>query len=100
MHHPTDRITHHSLCYTSRGALAGARNSCEHKDPPDRVTVRTVTEVRVVTSLGCDDLKFRPILTDEAVLDDLTTSFGLLFSPPDRKLLKKIKNIQPHIIIS
>ena len=27
MHHPTDRITHTSLCYTSRGALAGTRNS-------------------------------------------------------------------------
>ena len=28
MHHPTDRDnTYHSLCYTSRGALAGARNS-------------------------------------------------------------------------
>ena len=26
MHHPTDRITH-SLCYTSREALAGTRNS-------------------------------------------------------------------------
>ena len=27
MHHPTYRITHNSLCYTSRGALAGAGNS-------------------------------------------------------------------------
>ena len=28
MHHPTDRITHTTaFCYTSRGALAGTRNS-------------------------------------------------------------------------
>ena len=27
MHHPTDRITYHSLCYTSHGALDGTRNS-------------------------------------------------------------------------
>ena len=27
MHHPTDRITYHSLCYTSRGALTVTRNS-------------------------------------------------------------------------
>ena len=26
MHHPTDRITH-GLCYTSRGALVGMRNT-------------------------------------------------------------------------
>ena len=27
MHHPTDRITHDGLCYTSHGELAGTRNS-------------------------------------------------------------------------
>ena len=27
MHHPTDRITHTTTSYTSRGALAGMRNS-------------------------------------------------------------------------
>ena len=27
MHHPTDRIAHTSLCYTSRGALGGMKNS-------------------------------------------------------------------------
>ena len=26
MHHPTDRMTHTSLCYTSHGALAGMRS--------------------------------------------------------------------------
>ena len=28
MHHPTDRITHTTACYTSCGALAGTKNSC------------------------------------------------------------------------
>ena len=27
MHHPSQDSTYHSLCYTSRGALAGTRNS-------------------------------------------------------------------------
>ena len=27
MHHPRQVSTYHSLCYTSRGALAGTRNS-------------------------------------------------------------------------
>ena len=27
IHHPTDRISHTYICYTSRGALAGMRNS-------------------------------------------------------------------------
>ena len=27
MHHPTDRITHITVCFTSRGALVGMRNS-------------------------------------------------------------------------
>ena len=35
MHHPTDRIAHTSLCYTSHGALAGARNSS--MGPPWRI---------------------------------------------------------------
>ena len=30
MHHPTDRIAHTTACYTSRGALAGTRNSSVH----------------------------------------------------------------------
>ena len=37
MHHPTDRIAH-SLCYTSRGALAGTRNS-SMGPPVERVSV-------------------------------------------------------------
>ena len=47
MHHPTDRITHnHDLCYTSRGALAGTRNSS--MGPPWRIdptTHRTMSEL-------------------------------------------------------
>ena len=38
MHHPTDRITYHSLCYTSRGALAGTRNSSV--GPPHEGSIR------------------------------------------------------------
>ena len=38
MHHPTDRITHHDLCYTSRGALAGTRNSS--MGPPHEGSIR------------------------------------------------------------
>ena len=47
MHHPTDRIvpfhrqdsTYHGLCYTSRGALAGTRNSS--MGPPWRIDPMT-----------------------------------------------------------
>ena len=38
MHHPTDRITYHSLCYTSRGALAGTRTSS--MGPPHEGPIR------------------------------------------------------------
>ena len=41
MHHPTDRITFYSHCYTSCGALAGTRNSL--MGPPgwvDAITLR------------------------------------------------------------
>ena len=44
MHHPTDRITHTTaLCYTSRGALAGTRNSSmknRSDDPSHQYTTR------------------------------------------------------------
>ena len=32
MHHPREDCTYHSLCYTSRGALAGKRNSSMGKE--------------------------------------------------------------------
>ena len=38
MHHPTDRITYHGLCYTSCGALAGTRNSS--MGPPHEGSIR------------------------------------------------------------
>ena len=38
MHHPTDRIAHTTVCYTSRGALAGTRNSS--MGPPREGSIR------------------------------------------------------------
>ena len=35
MHHPTERIVHHSLCYTSHGALATTRNRSTMRDRSD-----------------------------------------------------------------
>ena len=38
MHHPRQDSTYHSLCYTSRGALAGTRNSS--MGPPHEGSIR------------------------------------------------------------
>ena len=42
MHHPTDRIAHTSLCYTSCGALAGTRN-CSMGPPHEGSIRRPIT---------------------------------------------------------
>ena len=39
MHHPRQDNTYHGLCYTSRGALAGTRNSS--MGPPKRIDPTT-----------------------------------------------------------
>ena len=45
MHNPTDRITSPGLCYSSRGALAGTRNSSLGSPRRiDSTTHRTISE--------------------------------------------------------
>ena len=51
MHHPTDRITHTSLCYTSRGALAGMRNNS--MGPLSDLCHITITEYVSKNVLDC-----------------------------------------------
>ena len=46
---PIDRITYHGLCYTSRGALAGMRNSS--MGPPHEGSIRRPIAPRA-NSLG------------------------------------------------
>ena len=41
MHHPRQDNTYHNLCYTSRGALAGTRNSS--MGPPHEGSIRPIT---------------------------------------------------------
>ena len=48
MHHLTDRIIHTTACYTSRGALAGTRNSSMGKT--------TTIVSRLVTDTPCNNL--------------------------------------------
>ena len=67
MHHPTDRITHvyHGLCYTSRRALAGTRNSL--MGPPwrmDPTTHRTMSErsYHGVTSCSQSTILMTPVI--------------------------------------
>ena len=64
MHHPTGSITHHGLCYTSRRALAGTRNSS--MCPPHEGSIRrpiapwanaltTELHLATLTFVGCSD---------------------------------------------
>ena len=67
MHHPTDRITHvyHGLCYTSRRALAGTRNSLMGPSwRMDPTTHRTMSErsYHGVTSCSQSTILMTPVI--------------------------------------
>ena len=70
MHHPTDRTnTYHSLCYTSRGALAGTKNSSsdvrttypsEVQVDANRVSLNTCASLHLTSTLENSE----PVLHD------------------------------------
>ena len=57
MHHPTDRIAHTSafVCYTSRGAQAGTRNSAmrDRSDDPSHDEFKLNTPLSIIAVPGC-----------------------------------------------
>ena len=83
MHHPTDRIAHTRACYTSRGALAGTRNSSMGK--------RSILDLMRIKSVfyhwECNESKgpFRCLYTKSNPIDDHSNISSTLLQKPNFK---------------
>ena len=65
MHHPIDRITYHGLCYTSRGALVGTRNSS--MGAPHEGSIRRLTNTAVFHQISYGSLCMLVIRSGQSV---------------------------------